>query len=186
MSLITERIESLRQERDIRGQVLLHEEKAEQMRKTRLSEMQSEQRLAQFERLMGELGVRKMFEEIVEAETLEDAQINTFLGTDLANAFLQLKWPGKKGFREEYVPGVIVPPELGHYRIDVRYNFEVGTIRVSGRALKYEQDAELDAELSELNSEEMMEAIARVYLDPKWESATHIQLAEESEDRIPF
>lgn len=190
MSVI-ERIESLRQDRKVERQAQLHEQKAEEIRQSRISEQQRELRLEAFEKFMARLGVKEMFEEIVQAEHLEDAQINTFLGTDSANAFLQLKWPGKKGFREEYLPGVSVPPELGHYRVDARYNFEKKAISIWGNQQNFVHDAnlygyELTNILSGIKRDEVMEAIAMAYLDPKWESVTHIQLAEEDDNRIPF
>jgi len=176
MTSVLERIDSLRRDSDAQSQAQLHEEKAEEIRQTRLSENQRKDRLSLFERLVGELGVREMFEEIVDGENLEGAEIKTILTSDLENAFLQLKWPGKKRPSEDIARGVLTPREEGYYSVRVGYNFEDISFVVEGKT----QNLKQARSLSKLDTETVERAIATAYLYPDWRSSTTVQMAAET------
>lgn len=175
MMSVLERINSLRRDSDAQSQAQPNEEEVEEIRQTRLSENQRKDRLSLFERLVGELGVREMFEEIVDGENLEGAEIKTILTSDLENAFLQLKWPGKKQPVTGLEPGVIAPREEGYYSVRVGYNFEDISFVVEGKT----QNLKLARSLPELDTDTMERAVATAYLYPDWESSITVQMAAE-------
>lgn len=175
MSPILERIESLRRDSEAKSEAQLHEEKAEKIRQVNLSERQREHRLSQFEKLMEELRIRNMFEEIIEGEELKGAEIKTILTSDLERAFLQLRWPGKRGSAEAIAPGVISQREEGDCIIRAGYNFEDGNFGIWGESQSLGQDTSL----SKLDTEKIERALATAYLYPDWRSSTLIQMATE-------
>lgn len=160
----------------VKGEARRLEEKADALRQTAQADRLEEQRLNQLEGLMGEFGIREMFEEIMEGEGLVGAKIKTFLDSDLENAFLILRWPGKKQSVTGLEPRVIAPPELGHYSIRAGYNFIDGSLVIGGKT----QNLKKTGSVSELDTEEIERAVATAYLYPDWRSSTTIQLATET------
>lgn len=170
---VTERIAKMRAQDQALSQARSHEAEAERVRQEEEQDSKRQRNLSLFEEYLKETGLRSMFEEIIEGENLGSAEINTLVNQEGNSVSLVMKWPGEKRSIYPNIPGVYASPEPGFNTISFGVDYLSGQFFVKGALQKY------GSTLAKLNPEDIEEAVARAYLDPKWESGIRVELAAE-------
>jgi len=174
---VTERIAKMRVQDQALSQARSHEVEAERVRQEEEQDSKRQRNLSLFEEFLKETGLRSMFEEIIEGENLGSAEIDTLVNQEGNSVSLEMKWPGEKRARipDPKIPGLVYsPPEPGFNKISFGVDYLSGQFFVKGALQKY------GSTLARLNPEDLEEAVARAYLDPKWESGIRVELASEA------
>jgi len=173
---VSERIDRIRAQTQVLSQARTQELEAERERQEEEQNSRRQRNLSLFGEFLKKTALRSMFEEIIEAENLGSAEINTVVNQGGNSVSLEMKWPGER--RAHYVPKqlgafVLTAPEPGFNKISVGVDYLSGHFFVAGALQKY------SSSLNRLNPEDIEEGIARAYSDPKWESGIRIELATE-------
>ena len=174
---VTERIAQMRAQEQALSKARSHEIEAERVRLEEKQDSKRQRNLSLFEEFLKETGLRSLFDEIVEGEKLNSAEINTVVNQKGNSVSLVMKWPGERKAHPVYpeVPGLVYsPPEPGFNKISLAVDYLSGRFYVSGALQKY------SSSLKRLNPEDIELAVARAYVDPKWESGIRVELASEA------
>ena len=175
---VIERIAQMRAQDQALSKARSHEIEAERARQEEEQDSKRQRNLSLFEEFIAETGLRSLFEEIIEGENLGSAEINTVANQEGYTVSLEMKWPGERKAHPVYpeVPGFVYsPPEPGFNKISLGVDYKTVTFFVKGALQKFSASY-----TAGFNPEDIEEAVARAYLDPKWESGIRVELASEA------
>ena len=173
MSLV-ERIDQLEALQKALNQSRPQEIEAERVRQEAEEDNRRQRHLALFGEFLKETGLRSMFDEIVEGKKLNSAEINTLVSQDGTVVSLEMSWPAKGRTQYPGQLGALVPPAPGFNRISLGVDYRTDTFFVRGALLKFS-----GVYTAGLNPEDIEDAVAGAYVDPKWQSSVRLELASE-------